>query len=94
MVSNTINTPNRLTVILPVVKPFNPYGDPEGIELVEKIHHRKAVSDGTKLLLNKEGTRWRPTVLLIMAKARERLKAGDNPVAIVHDLQAQLKLVI
>ena len=67
--------------------------DVQAQESMRKILHRKAVSDG-KALLNSSNGRPRPIVQLIQSKGLKRLKAGDNPVAIVHDLQAQLKLVI
>jgi hypothetical protein len=88
-----IVTPSRLTVVLPVVKAYDPYNDPKGHELVNAIHHREAVSTG-KALLNSANGRPRPIVQLIQSKGLKRLKAGDNPVAIINDLQAQLKLVI
>jgi hypothetical protein len=68
--------------------------DVEAQESMKRILHRKAVSTGKALLLNRNGTMYKPIVQHIMSKGLKRLSAGESPVAIVHDMQAQLKLVI
>jgi hypothetical protein len=94
---NSISTPNRLTVMLPVVKRTRSIEewmqDVEAQESMRRILHRKAVSTGKALLVSSNG-RPRPIVQLMQSKGLKRLKAGESPVAIINDLQAQLKLVI
>ena len=89
-----ISTPNRLTVMLPIIRERKPMSiseiasDKEGNLLVQKIMIRK----GNTYIKYNNG-RLRPVAQAILNKNLIRLKANENPADIVRDMQVQLQLL-
>ena len=96
MYANAVRTPNRLTVMIPIVTagPNNTWSierffkDTTGIALVTNIMVRK----GMKLLSGKNG-RFKPTAQLIFSRNMERLRNNEDPHEIIRDIQSQLRLM-
>ena len=91
-----VRTPNRLTVMLPVVQP-KPYTltvleEAAADEVGHKLVHAIFVRKGMKRLTGKSG-QLKPLARTIFSKNMERLRAHEDPALIVRDLESQLLLV-
>lgn len=85
---NKVSTPNRLTVMLPVVPSRMENLHKEGQQLVHNIMVRK----GNTYLKYPNG-RLRPVAQAIFNKNLVRLRANEEPANIIRDMQAQLQLL-